>query len=74
MEGKQIATGIRVDRKTETFVWGNIKCRLIIDQERQKAEGRGQKAVPMKQVSPPNVFSPCSLLPLSSQKAEGTHA
>jgi len=31
MEGKQIATGIRVDRKTETFVWGNIKCRLIID-------------------------------------------
>jgi len=30
MEGKQIATGIRVDRKPETFVWGNIKCRLII--------------------------------------------
>ena len=31
MEGKQITTGIRVDRKTETFVWRNIKCRLIID-------------------------------------------
>ncbi|MBR8836279.1 MAG: transposase [Stigonema ocellatum SAG 48.90 = DSM 106950] len=31
MEGKQITTGIRVDRETEMFVWGKLKCPLIID-------------------------------------------
>lgn len=31
MEGKQITTGIRVDKETELFVWGKLKCPLIID-------------------------------------------
>ncbi|KYC36291.1 transposase [Scytonema hofmannii PCC 7110] len=31
MEGKQIITGIRVDKNLEMFVWGKLKCPLIID-------------------------------------------
>ncbi|BAZ24198.1 transposase, IS608 family protein [Kalymmatonema gypsitolerans NIES-4073] len=31
MEGKQIGTGIRVDKKMQMFVWGKLRCPLIID-------------------------------------------